>query len=40
MIPKYRCFIKSKNQMYKVVSLVDMNDEEGIRVFPYKPIIK
>ena len=37
---KYRCFIKSKNKMYKVISLVDMNDEEGIRVFPDKPIVE
>ena len=26
--------------MYKVISLVDMNDEEGIRVFPDKPIVE
>ena len=37
---KFRCFIKSKNQMLPVISLVNMNDEEGIRVFPDKPIVE
>ena len=31
---KFRCFIKSTKKLLPVVSLVDMNDEEGIRIFP------
>ncbi|HNG96932.1 MAG TPA: YopX family protein [Candidatus Absconditabacterales bacterium] len=31
---KFRCYLKDTKELLNVVSIVQMNDEEGLRVFP------